>query len=239
MYRNLFYFLSLIVLLSGCATKRENLVLGDAFLQTPSTVVIVEVSGLEKPSYRKDGDQGLLDVFINEAFAKAITKRLETIDVQRVLTEDYYKVFSKSFSLRRFKVVPGLQHLSAKELGAPPVDKADFAPHDFRGLKEKYGAGHALILQPIAFGLTRSYYSFIPLGAPQGYVDLTAYVVDLTDNSLEGYFHTAVHMPVEGKWDEGPEYVNLMEASKHALTEALNQVHNHFFTFGYDLESFA
>ncbi len=235
MCKKLFYVLSLVILLGGCATKRTNLILSDNFLQTASTIVIVEVSGLEKPVYYKDGDQKFLDVLINEAFAKAITKKLEKIDVREVVIQDYYDLFHKSFSLRKFKIVPGLKHISAKDLGEPPVDKADHAPHNFQFLREKYHAEYALILHPTVFGLTRSYYSFIPLGPPEGYADLTVYLVNLRDNSLEGYYHSVAHVSVEGKWDEEPDYTNLMNASKNALTTALNQAHSHFFIFGHDL----
>ena len=57
-------FLLVLCLLSSCADKRDNLKIDDSVFTKPSTVVITQIYGLERPFYYTDpGNSGLIGAF--------------------------------------------------------------------------------------------------------------------------------------------------------------------------------
>ncbi|MEI8321170.1 MAG: hypothetical protein WCG05_04080 [Alphaproteobacteria bacterium] len=222
-------FLSVLLLLgvTNCATKRDPIPFNGLCFEKPSAVVIAEISGFDKAKYFKEGDQGFLDVLINDFFASSLNKRLERIDAKPIMNERFYEFFAKRFQENNFKVIKCPHPLNRKDLSS--IDKANYAPYDFMFLREKYEAEYALIVEPKSFGLTRNYYGFIPTSAPYGHVSLLVYLVRLEDNSLEAYYMGAFNGAVNGDWDTPPEYAGLMTAVEDTLKTALNGSHQHFF----------
>ncbi len=222
--------LSLVVLLAGCGTHRENMNIHPVCLSKPSTVVITQIEGLDKPYFYKVGNQGLIDAVVNEAVTSSVCNKIESIDAKPVVDAHYYKPFEAVFAGQSFKVTNVSEPLIRQELLPHAVDEARFAPFDFRPLKSRYGADYALILHPRLFGTERSYYGFIPTSKPKGLANLAVYLVKLEDNTLVGYYNTNVYVPAQGDWDTPPEYLALTDASKNALTKALNDAHAYLFS---------
>jgi len=222
--------LGLVVLLAGCGTHRENMQVHPVCLSKPSTVVITQIEGLENPYFYKEGNQGLIDVLVNEAVTSSVSNKIESIDAKPIVDAHYYKPFESVFAGQSFKVTKVSEPLIRQELLPYAVDEARFAPFDFRSLKSKYGADYAMILQPRRFGTERSYHGFIPTSKPKGMARLAVYLVKLEDNTIAGYYDTNVYVPAQGDWDTPPEYLALTDASKNSLTKALNDAHAYLFS---------
>ena len=223
------YSMVMALLLTGCATHRENAKIHPAVIAKPSSVVMAQVSGIEKPDLYKIGNQGLLDMMINDAMTSSVTEVIQKIDGQHIVDDFYFEAFERTFDSNQFKVKKAAAVINRKDLKEHAVDEAEFAHFDFRSLKNQYDVEYALILQPRGFGAVRQYHGFIPLGAPKGLAELLIYLVKLDDNSLVGYYNTAVELPVKGDWDNPPRYSAMTTASKRALKKALVDAHQYLF----------
>lgn len=222
-----------LVLLSGCVTKRENQPFSAACLKEKKTVVIAQISGFQNTHYLKAGVQGVLDVLINNILGKSIEKKLKTLNSKSLIKSDYYKRFSQYFSRKNINVVQYFKPIETDLFKRDLRNEAKHAPRDLAFLKEKFKADYALVLDPIAFGIIREYYSFVPLGRPQGYISLFVYMIDLSTNHLEGYFESKVFVPVTGNWD-ADDYSELFEASKTALRRSLLNSYNYLISSDID-----
>lgn len=229
MYRNVISLLLISIFVTGCATRRENMPLSDHCLEKPSTVIIAELSGLEKPTYVRSGFQGILPALINEGIGKPIENKLKDFKPHPLVKKHYEDVFTRSLMEKGFNVVKGPQILEKKNLKKPPADEAKYAPYDFRYLGQKYDADYALVLDPRNIGLTRHYHGCIPLSRPSARTDISIYLVNLRSNLLEGYYRAITRMPADGEWDVSPEYDALMRSVKNSLIEALSETHTYFF----------
>ncbi len=228
-FKNLFIYLALSILVSGCSTTRQNFQVNKDFFNTPTTIVVLQTTGLEEPQFIKTGAQGILEQAINSAVTAKPKNKLKEIDTQTIVDTHYYKTSEQLLKCYSFNVIKNSELLKKEKLAKPPVDGVQYAPYDFRSLKMQYGANYALILEPKIFGVTRHYYSVMPMGRPRGYASLNLYMVNLEDNSLAGYYTTEVHTDIDGNWDSPPEYNELTTASENSLIKALDQGHKYLF----------
>lgn len=227
-FRKIFGCLSALLVLSGCATERQNMELSKEFLKKPSTVVVTQISGLEKPSFYKKGNQGVLDLIISEEMTSSVAGEIQKIDAKPIVEQYYYQPFYESLKTHSLNPIKEVTSINEKQLVRASNDDIKYAPYNFKTINS-HGAEYVLVLQPNAFGTERPYYGFIPTGAPSGYTDITVYLVKVEDNTLAGYYKTSVNIPVKGEWDTPPHYNELVTASKNSLIEALKNAHNYFF----------
>ncbi len=130
----------------------------------------------------------------------------------------------------KFFKVKELKNIIKKgNLQSSPVNDVKYAPYDFRFLKNESGADYALVLDPRAFGLSRSYYGFVPTSPPAGYANMSVYLVNLSDNSIVGEYGTIIQEETYGEWDTPPEYKGLVAATKNVLSKVLNDAYGFFF----------
>lgn len=228
-YRKIIVLVGITILLSACATNREHVVIPPAFLANPKTLAIVQLSGLEKPGYYKIGQQGIFDVLINEAMATSAQEKIEKMDATPIVKEYYYKRFSHIFASQSFEVKEDPTPLNKESLTPPPIKNLKYAPYDFRFLQGRYNVEYALILDPISFGVERSYHGFFPTDAPKGFARVSFYLVNLSNNSIVAECHTAEQDIVKGEWDTPPEYSNLIKSIKAALAKAISGAYIFFF----------
>lgn len=220
---------ALALVLTGCSTiDRKDMALHEGCIHKQSRIVIARISGLEKPSFYKDGQQGLLDYAISSAVTSDISEKMDSMDMKSLLEEHYYGPFDKFLSQHCLDVSKMYESLDRKKLKSPPVNEEKYAPYDFKDLK-KSGAQYALILDPRMFGVVRPYYGFIPLGAPKSLSDIKLYMVRLSDNTLVGHYNVRKEFEIEGEWDNPPEYKELIESIKLLLSKALEEADLYFF----------
>lgn len=227
-YVNFINCLIVSVFLIGCS-QRENIEIPKGFMNKSGTVMLTHLGGLEKPGYYKTGSQGLIDCLINESVGEGISERVQQIDTSKIVDNDYYSRFGEAFERKNFKVLKIKNAFTQKDFVKPENSDMTHAPYDMRFIKERYKADYALLLQPHLFGLTRKYYSLIPLGRPSGCASMSFYLVDLNDNSIIGQYKADLEEPSCEDWDTPPHYHGLVEASKNALIKSFKEAYSFFF----------
>ncbi len=218
-------FLLLAGLLAGCAVRRENQEINKQIFAKPSTVVIVQVSGLEKPVYFRDsGNTGLIGALLVEMMGISAAQKVSEIDPSPLVADHYHGPFRKFFEEKNFKVKLLPSPLKRDALTAGSSDPV-FSPVDFRFLRNEHGVEYALIIDPEFFGVYRT----IGLGGSSvAKARLKFYLVNLASNALVGYYNADVTESVLGDWDTPPDYRELTASVKIALIRALNDAYRYF-----------
>lgn len=189
MYKKILSLIA-VVILCGCETipQRENLKIGDRFFKTKPKVVILQLDPLGRARYIKDGDQGLLDFAINKMVCSGQEDAINNIDTDHLLDVAYFKNFKQTFTTRGAKILEDKKPLVIKDFQPTDPKFIELAAYDFTHLRNQFKADYALILHMTTYGLIRSYYGFIPTGAPEAFANFTISLVDLKTNVLLGYY---------------------------------------------------
>jgi hypothetical protein len=98
-----------------------------------------------------------------------------------------------------------------------------YTVRDLTPLKATYGVDRLLLVNILATGATRSYYSVVPTSVPMAQVGGQGMVVDLADNKLLWFKPFAVVQAAQGEWDE-PNYANLTNAFYQAMDTSRQQM---------------
>lgn len=201
----------------------------EAILSKPGLIVLTEMDGIRKPCYAKKGKQGLLDVWINDWMGSGISEKMAQMNVHESIEAEFYIPFTQFFMDKKFTVLRTGDPIALKGLEKPKLCDDLHAPYDMMGLKEDYKADYAFVLESQFFGAIRPYYGFIPTGAPTAQANIRLYLIDLRDNSLQGFYQTIIQKTAKGQWDEPPYYPSLMRAVKSSLEHALKDAYAFFF----------
>lgn len=229
--------LLLIAILTGCSgiQKRENKEIDPVFFTKPSSVLITEITDFKPPFYNvhvednySAGLIGALVTGITRAIAESSNEKaaqaVKGIILDPILSKNYYDPFKRSFESRGCSTKALFAPLLLKELAEIDANHS-FAPYDFRYLKEHHNVEYALILNPARIGITRFPGLF---GKSIKNITLLFYLVNLSDNSIVGYFDTSLDDEVIGDWDVAP-YTLLTKGLEEALAKAFDDAHMFFF----------
>lgn len=202
------------IFLMGCATQ-HNVELADSFWQSPNHKIAVATTKAPKPQIHQVGNQGLLDYAISSAVNSKLDTHLAQTDIS------WYRNMPQIFAER-------LQH---KNILAKPY----FQPINAK--KENYlyimGQTHSeklLIIKLEALGAKRTYFSVIPKEAPQAYCEMIGELIDMRDNKVLWHHKASITEPVQGAWDQPPNYPNLDHALKLAINSAQHELLDSFFS---------
>ncbi|HSI52846.1 hypothetical protein [Ideonella sp.] len=91
------------------------------------------------------------------------------------------------------------------------------ALRDFRGLKASHGVDKLAVIEVTSLGVRRAYADYRPLRDPEGVLTGAAYVVNLSDNTLESYQPVEAVVQVERDWDDSPHFPALTRSYFDAL----------------------
>ena len=227
----------LLIILSGCAQKRENKEIDPSFFTKPSTILITETTGLKSPSYHVHMDYdaggnliaGLIMGLargIAESANQEAAQAVMAMDVSHTVSQHYYEPFKKSFENRHMTITIPNTPLLPEALVEAEKDDHKFAPFDFKFLKDHHNVEYALILNPVIVGITRRPGLF---GQSIKNVNLAFYLINLSDNSVEGYYNASVSEAVVGEWDTPPDYDPLTKSLEETLAKAFDQAYEFFF----------
>ena len=229
---NITCILMLSFLLIGCSGGRKDVEVAKSFFDKPSSVVIVQLQGLEDAVYRfRPGGRsvaiGLIPAVLDDHLSAGV-KQIARIDASQIVEENYYKLFAASFENKNFKIVRFPSALNSKKLDELTSDNGNLAPFDFKFLREKYDTEYALVLHPQFFGATRAGIFW----SPRALTILTMYLVKIQDNTIAAHYKASVEIKASDDWDKNPEYTGLVEVTKCALKQALIEAHTYFFNGG-------
>ena len=227
--KNLFV-ITFLLLLVGCAVRQDTEI-PKAVFDKPSSIVVTQISGLERPVYSHGSEGstiGLIPAILSDVLTSSGREQIQSIDAKPIVEEYYYQSFATSFEKRNFKIIRDPSILKLEELAEPSPDDDKHAHFDFRFLKDKFGAEYALVLQPECFGAVRHgiFYN------PRATTTLRVYLVNTQNNLLMGYYRASVTMKADNDWDKAPEYKSFVWVTKEALKKALQQAHTYFFNGG-------
>lgn len=218
-----------VMSLIGCAPARMS-VKPSFWKETQLKVGVATIPSQKMAAYRT-GSQGLLDLAINSAMAGSLEAHLQTLDTNKFETvADQYvqQLTERGLNARKLArpVNPhALQPFTAQESG-------EFAEKDMRPLAEKEGIDMLILLSLQQCGTTRNYYGFIPLGAPEAICVSKGEMIDLKTNQIAWRAYPEVKeatLPIEGEWDQAPDYQNVTRAVDRAMTHAQQFLVRDFF----------
>jgi len=203
-----------MTLLTGCAGKR-NIPLAENFWQEKQQKIRVASFKAPEPQMHTVGQQGLVDLAINSAMNNQMNKAIKNIDIS------WYAMLPENFSGQLKK-----HHMNVT-LHPQPIDTSKKSRDAILG----QAAGDKLLtLELRAVGARRDYYGFIPTGAPQAYCVLVAEMVDPKDKKVLWRHETEILQPVEGAWDQPPNYPNFTRALQVAVNDAKQELLDSFFS---------
>ena len=221
------------MVLAACQTTSNVNSVDTSLWSSASGKVVVAVIDLPETQYFKLGSQGLLDMAVNHAFGKGISKVIsaqnsnEFLSIVDELADGLNEkgmdavVYDKRVPLK-LKIASNEQDkINSNE----PIeyDENDKNQFDISQVITETNADHVLLMQLVAFGAARSYYSFTPLGPPKGYAQIQAFWVNKdndVDWQLAKYSGVVIEETVIGDWNQKPDYPNLVKASKKSLQSA-------------------
>jgi hypothetical protein len=210
----------LIMGLVGCAPARMSLK-PSFWKETQHKVGVATLAAPKLAAYRTGG-QGLLDMAINSAMAGSLEAHLQSMDANKFATvADQYveKLNERGLNARRLSQTVNplvLQPFASESSG-------DFAERDMRPLAGKEDIDMLILLSLQQCGTTRNYYGFIPLGPPQALCVSKGEMIDLKTNQIAWRAYPELNdtiLPVEGEWDQAPDYRNVTRAVDKAMSQA-------------------
>jgi hypothetical protein len=204
---------------SACAPAR--LTVKPEFWQDRQARIGVALTPHPEAGAHKVGAQGLLDMAINAGMAAELKTYLQKVDVSEF--DRIRERFVQELGKRGMNAValPGYLDPSAypaRGEDAPQVENA--YDRDLAAIRTQQKLDAVILLQARRYGTIRSYYGFIPLGAPQGFFEVTGHMVDLRTGAL--LWQTVIpesqaSVPASGEWDQPPAYPNLTAALRAAM----------------------
>jgi len=214
-----------LLLLSACSTFGPNVPLRSDFWTQTDRTLTVALAPLPDLKAHRAGQQGLLDVAINEAMADELTTALRTIRL------------SDSYGQARSEVVRRMQERGIKakfvETGIDPSalesfsteDKSRlYASKDFRPLKPSVGTDRLLVFTVTQVGTMRSYYGFIPISRPRAILNARAELVDLNTNEVLWRDTTSQNAEIADPWDQPPEFTNVHAAVQKVIADSRKEL---------------
>lgn len=215
---------ALFLLLSACATSPNVKLDPDFWQQTQS--VKVSNDHIDHAGLYHMGSQGLLDVAISDIATDTFSKYLKTYSLKKL-----YSI--RPEFVRRLKN----HHLRTEAFPTIDVDKLpwtnlkgeQFSNRNFSEFSAKIGKSKLMVVSVNMVGAMRSYYGFIPLGAPKAVCILEGRLLNAKTNRILWRYTSKVVIPVNGKWDQPPHYPNFTHSLDRAIQLSRTQLIDNFF----------
>lgn len=206
--------------LSACSmVQYKPISVDNTFWQTREKSIAVVATNVPEPEHHMLGQQGLLDLAINMAAASSLREKLKKLDTSRANLID--KNLAQRLGARGFKVTPVEQRLDRTKLVKfdAPKPAEQYSPYDFRSYKTQ-GYDYVLFITVNQIGTQRSYYGFLPLGAPLATFSAVGQLVDTRDNKLVWYGSESSVVPIPDPWDQSPDFANAMTTVTKNMEES-------------------
>ncbi|MBA3660635.1 MAG: hypothetical protein H0W64_02810 [Gammaproteobacteria bacterium] len=213
--RCLFLILGFL-LLTACISAPKNVQLTNEFWKKKDRKVIVAITKAPIPQVYQVGNQGLLDYAINRTMNRKLNKYLERNDLT------WYYALPENFTAK----------LKARNiLSKPHTDQnLELEAKKYNDFVTSLNGDQLLIIKLTALGVQRNYYSIIPTSAPKSYCVMTGELINGKDKTVMWRQQTAITMPINGTWDQPPNYPNVAESLKLAIHTARQELLDSFFS---------
>jgi hypothetical protein len=212
--------------LLACGTTQQPLPLPNDFHNNKTKVIGVYYDELPEVDTYEVGAGCLLCIATVQIANASLTKHIETLDHTEIADlgnkiTSYISEKGHEAKLIDSKIeISKLKKFKTKEL--------NFAPKDFRPLKNKLNVDSLLVIDLNVVGTFRTYSGYVPTSDPKGAVKGLIYLVDLNTNQYKLYKNLDIQVSAEGEWDEPPTfpgvtnaYFKALELSKQAVKSTL------------------
>lgn len=227
--------LSAVELLAGCATSPapvEAIVLPASFWQNKQGKIGVALVEAPRGTVHMYGPRDALDRAIATKADSQFINYLHT--VRPGAFNQLAEGFSAGLRKRGYTVEVIAQPVESTWYATlqtkAPTNKveADLAPD-----RAKYGVDRLLLLSVDRFGAYRDYFVFVPTAAPMAIFQVEGKLVDLASNEMLWRATMASKqnvIPIEGDWNQPPDYPNVTLAIRRAEQDAVIYLENAFFS---------
>ena len=241
------------LLLGGCFSKFDNISPPENFLENKDVSVGLiwicqnNLHYPEGPEYTAKhymlGQQGLLDIAVARAFSDDIEDTLNKVKLEELMQERFFPVFQAAFEDHNFtvkiKAEPycwkkfrlgsnkycenslDVKDMEIKKVGGMPLSVFTF---DYKPVMEELGVDYLLAIHLLQHGTGRSYFAMVPTSPPKGITSLTSHLIEAKAQVVVSQHHCSIVEPVQGEWDEPPEYANLLKAARASFEIAADEV---------------
>ena len=211
----------------GACTSVNNVPLNRSFWKKPEQVAVVQEPGF-KPQFYPEGQQGILDLIVEDIATKNFRNYLQTLNMKWYpkLKQQFVVSFKKS----GVKVKTLSEDISTKNFNYLNKNLQQYAKYDYSFLKTRIGVSKLLLISVDAAGAIRRYYGFIPLSSPKAYVSLTGRLINLKNNRILWRYTAQSTVAVAGKWDQPPMYGNFTVAFNEAVRRAAGELMQNLFS---------
>lgn len=203
-----------IAVLTGCA-QQHNVQLSENFWQDKNQKVAIAAFKAPEPQVHRVGGEGLVDLAVNSAMNKNMNNALKRTDLS------WYDNMDSTFADR----------LKEHKINTSVLPKQFESSKKNREIVLRQAEGDkVLTLELRAVGARRTYYGFIPTGAPEAYCVLVGELFDPKDKKVLWHHETEIIQPVQGAWDQSPHYPNFTKALNVAVNDAKQEMLDSFFS---------
>lgn len=228
-----YLFVAIIVIsFYGCAAVKPDIGVKKEFWDNKNSTVGVALVKLPEPMTHKAGNQGLLDLAINNANASDLDIALQKQDISSInQVQDKIVTYLTSRGLKAKKITTpiDIDTLVETETSDDGSKGVYYAKRDFKPLKKSLGVDKLVMIHVTMIGTIRNYYGFIPTGSPSGYAVINGSVVNLDNNQLEWNQLVTQSVPFSGAdWDTPPEFTALVKAMDTAYKQSQTMLLNTF-----------
>ncbi len=214
---------------TGCG--RANLSPSAEFLKQKGNIALVWASKSETATFTREGSQGLLDVVVNKMTEGSLTSKIVNTKLDPVVDSLYLKKYGPSFTKSGFQANLVQLPLDKKNLRDVPKKSEKEFWLDLKEFKQKYQVDYVLFLDIQEFGVKQNFFGFIATEAPKARTQVDVYLVDTKDNGIVGEYHAIKELEAKGKWDNPPEYPEMMKAVYDSLQSSLEEAFFGFFNW--------
>lgn len=204
-----------LALLTGCATPQPPVPMDQTFWSQKQQRIGVAFTQLPKPTTVLAGQQGLLDMAVNNGLATSLRHKVETWDASGLGSVP--RQVGDLLRSNGYQAVNLDEPLKLEALPKNAGTRTGFTEQDFQGLKAQKQIDKLVLFRFGDAGTMRTYYGMVPTSVPVAQVVVTTYVIDLNDNRLLYYKPQVFSRAADGEWDEGPDFPNLTNAFYQAL----------------------
>ena len=215
-----------LISIVGCAQK-QNVNLDSQFWHQSKQKISVGRTKPTTPRVSARGAQGILDFAINEGMNNKLNQHLEKTDMSWY--SNLQGSFVQKLQQRRMDAKNSSQLINIDNLPTLHQNGDEYADHNYTGFTRQISADKLLLIKISGVGVVRHYYGFIPLDEPKAYCTLSGELIDVNNNHVLWRHKTEVALPIDGKWDEAPNFPNISRAVKNATITAQQDMLDSFF----------
>lgn len=218
-----------LLLVSGCATVQPPVPVAETFWAEKDKTVVVVVRKLPQADFITVGQQGLLDIAINEGANSALNDYLHALDLSEFLSiGEEFKILLEEQGMAVSEVkldypMPELRAFRGKNDG-----EGIYARYDYRAMRNQLGADRLLLVSVSQAGISRAYYGFFATGEPMTTFVTNGLVVDLHSNRVLWRAHFDPKQNIQTPWDEPPVFPNVTSAFYKTLEQSRTMLRNDF-----------